>query len=190
MVPLVELWLPIVLATVFVFVASAVLHMLLPYHRNDVRKMEAEDEVLAAIRGTGTEPGAYAVPHVTEMEEMKDPAFVEKRSAGVVAVVTVAPGGPPQLGKELAQWFVYCLVVSVFAAYVAGRAVGPGPVEYLEVFRFSGATAFAGYALALWQESIWWKRPWGTTLKNTVDGVVYALLTAGAFGWLWPGGTL
>lgn len=189
MVPLVELWLPILLSGVLVFVASAILHMLLPYHRSDVAKMEVEDAVLAEIRRAGVPPGEYGLPHAT-MEDMKSPEYVEKRSAGVVAFVTVFSGGPPSMGKELAQWFVYCLVVSVFAAYLTGRALGAGPVDYLEVFRFAGTVAFAGYALALWQESIWWKRPWSTTLKNTFDGLVYALLTAGVFGWLWPGGTM
>jgi len=31
-----------------------------------------------------------------------------------------------------------------------------------------------------------YKRNWGTTLKSVFDGLVYALFTAGAFGWLWP----
>ena len=57
---------------------------------------------------------------------------------------------------------------------------------YLRVFRFAGATAFIGYAVALWQMSIWYRRAWSTTIKATVDGLIYALLTAGTFGWLWP----
>jgi hypothetical protein len=80
---------------------------------------------------------------------------------------------------------VYCILVSVFAAYLTGRAVGPG-TEYLEVFRFAGTTAFAGYSLALLQNSIWWRKNWGTTLRSMLDGLIYGLLTAGVFGWLWP----
>jgi hypothetical protein len=49
-----------------------------------------------------------------------------------------------------------------------------------------GATAFIGHAAALWQMSIWYHRAWTTTIKSTVDGLIYALLTAGVFGWLWP----
>jgi hypothetical protein len=89
------------------------------------------------------------------------------------------------MGLSLTLWFLYCIVMGVFAAYVSGRALGPG-AHYLSVFRFAGCTAFAGYALALWQNSIWYKRAWTTTLKSTFDGLVYALLTAGTFGWLWP----
>ena len=43
-----------------------------------------------------------------------------------------------------------------------------------------------GYALAQGQESIWHSRSWGTTLRNTLDGLIYGLLTAGTFGWMWP----
>ena len=100
-------------------------------------------------------------------------------------VVTVLPAGPMSMGRNLGLWFAYCLVVSVFAAYIASRALPP-EAPYLEVFRFAGATAFIGYALALWQMSIWYRRSWLTTIKATVDGFIYALLTAGVFGWLWP----
>jgi len=95
------------------------------------------------------------------------------------------PSGGISMGRNLILWFVYCVVVSVFAAYIAGRALPQGTV-YLNVFRFAGATAFIGYAAALWQMSIWYHRAWTTTIKSTVDGLIYALLTAGTFGWLWP----
>jgi hypothetical protein len=68
---------------------------------------------------------------------------------------------------------------------IAGRAL-PAGARYLAVFRFAGATAFYGYALALWQNTIWYKKNWMTTLKSNADGLIYALLTAGFFGWLWP----
>ena len=89
------------------------------------------------------------------------------------------------MGRNLILWFLYSVVVSLFAAYLAGRALSPG-ASYRTVFRFAGATAFIGYAAALWQMSIWYRRAWATTIKATADGLIYALLTAGAFGWLWP----
>jgi hypothetical protein len=99
--------------------------------------------------------------------------------------MTVLPNGPIAMGRSLALWFAYSIIVGIFAAYITSRAVGPG-AEYLSVFRFSGCTAFVGYSLALLQNSIWYKRNWGTTLKSVFDGLVYAAFTAGAFGWLWP----
>jgi uncharacterized membrane protein len=185
MVPLASLWLPILLSAILAFVASFVLHMLLPLHRNDLRKVPREDDLLDALRRLDVPPGDYAAPHATGPEAMKDPAFVDRMKKGPLVLMTVSPGQAPSMSRELGLWFVYCLVVSVFAAYLAGRAVGPG-TEYLEVFRFAGTSAFLGYSLALVQHSIWYRRNWGTTLKSMFDGLVYALLTAGVFGWLWP----
>jgi len=56
----------------------------------------------------------------------------------------------------------------------------------VQVFRLAGTVAFIGYALALWQMSIWYRRQWRTTIVSTIDGLIYAGLTAGTFGWLWP----
>ena len=116
---------------------------------------------------------------------MNTPAFAEKMKAGPVMVFTVMPSGPMSMSRNLVLWFIYSAVVGFFAAYVAGRAL-PAGAEYLRVFRFVGVIAFVGYSLALWQMSIWYRRAWSTTVKATVDGLVYALLTAGTFGWLWP----
>jgi hypothetical protein len=185
MVPISELWLPMALSAVFVFIASSIANTVLPHHKGDFGRLPNEADVAEAMRKAGVTPGEYVMPYCTSMSDMKDPAFVEKMTKGPVAMMTVMKNGPPAMGGQLVQWFVYCLVVSLFAAYIAGRALGPG-AHYLAVFRFAGATAFAAYTLALWQNSIWYKRAWSTTLKHTADGLVYALLTAGTFGWLWP----
>jgi hypothetical protein len=119
---------------------------------------------------------------------MKSEEFQEKWKKGPVWFITVLPAGAPLgMGSQLAQWFGYSLIVGVFAAYVTGRALGPG-AEYLSVFRFAGCTAFLGYSLAHMQRSIWYRQAWSTTLKNMFDGLVYGLLTAGSFAWLWPDG--
>jgi len=185
MVPVMSLWIPIVLSAVIVFVASSIIHMVLPYHRGDLRKVPKEDEVMEALRKFSIPPGDYGMPLAGSMAGMKDPEFLKRMNAGPVIFMTVVPSGPPTMGSTLVLWFFYSVVVSVFAAYIAGRALGPG-ARYLEVFRFAGCTAFTAYSLALLQHSIWYRRNWGTTLKSMFDGLVYGLLTAGIFGWLWP----
>ncbi len=72
-------------------------------------------------------------------------------------VMTVIPNGPPAWARNSVLWFLYSLVVGIFAAYVAGRAL-PRRATISQVFRFAGATAFIGYSLALWQMSIWYRR--------------------------------
>lgn len=185
MVPLASLWLPILVSAAFVFVASSIVHMVLPYHRSDFRKLPAEDAVMEALRKFDIPPGDYLVPCAGAPREMKDPAFVEKLAKGPIAVMTVMPAGRRSMTVPLVLWFVYCVVISVFAGYIAGRALGVG-AHYRAVFRFAGCTAFVGYSLALWQQTIWFSRNWTTTLKGTIDGLLYGLLTAGTFGWLWP----
>lgn len=185
MTGLLALWLPILLSAVIVFAVSSAIHMVSPWHKNDYPKLPNEDQVLDALRPFAIPPGDYMAPRPTSMEDMRSPAFMEKRKRGPVVVMTVMPNGPVTMTEALIQWFVYALVVSALAAYVAGRALAPG-AEYLSVFRFVGTVAFVGYAVALWQMSIWYRRAWNITIKATIDGLIYALLTAGAFGWLWP----
>jgi hypothetical protein len=183
MVSMLSLWLPIVLSAVLVFVASSVIHMVLGYHASDFDRVPAEDDVMAALRGIP--PGEYAMPKASSMKEMGDAAFVEKSRQGPVALLSVGPSGPPAIGANLAQWFAYSIVVGAFVAYLTGRTLGPG-ADYLAVFRVAGTSAFLAYVVALWQSPIWYLRKWSTTLKNSFDGLIYALLTAGVFGWLWP----
>jgi hypothetical protein len=185
MVPLTALLVPIVLAAVLVFVASSIIHMFTPLHRNDLRRLANENAVMEALRPLTIPPGDYVVPHIGSSANMKNPEVVAKLKRGPILFMTVLPNGVPAMGSSLVQWFLYCVLVSVFAAYVAGRALGPG-AEYLAVFRFTSTVAFAGYALALLQNSIWWHRNWRATLIGQFDGLVFALLTGGVFGWLWP----
>ncbi len=184
MVSLSALWLPIVLSAVIVFVASSIMYMLLPYHRSDYRKLPEEDKLLAALRAAGLTRGLYHFPFCTH-KEMKSPAAIEKFKQGPVGMLTVFPSGPPVMPKFLGMWFVFCLIIGFFVAYLTGRTVAPG-APYLAVFRVAGTAAFLAYGLGHLSNGIWKGQPWGMTLKEVIDGLVYGLLTAGTFGWLWP----
>jgi hypothetical protein len=173
------------LSSVVVFILSSIIHMALPWHKGDYRRVPDEDRFRDAIGPMAIPPGDYMVPRASSMKEMRSPGFVEKMSKGPVLMLTVMPNGPASMASSLVLWFLYSAVVGLFAAYIAGRAL-PAGAPYLSVFRFAGATAFLGYSAALWQMSIWYRRPWSTTIKTTVDGLIYALFTAGVFGWLWP----
>lgn len=179
------LWLPILLSSVLVFVVSSIIHMALPWHKNDYAKVPDEEKVMDALRPFTIPSGDYMMPRAFSSQEIRSPEFAEKLKKGPVMILTVLPNGPMSMGTNLVLWFLYSAVVGLLAAYVAGRALASS-ATYLDVFRFVGTTAFIGYAVALWQMSIWYKRAWTTTIKATVDGLIYALLTAGVFGWLWP----
>ena len=185
MVALSTLWLPILLSAVIVFVASSIIHVVLPWHKNDYPQVPSQDKVMEALRPFGIPPGDYMLPRASDHKEMHTPEFAEKLNKGPVMILTVMPNGPWTMRKSLVLWFLYSVVVSFFAAYVASHAL-PAAAPYPRVFQVAGTTAFIGYAVALWQMSIWYRRAWSTTIKGTIDGLIYALLTAGVFGWLWP----
>ena len=185
MVSLVSLWLPILLSAVAVFIVSSIIHMFLTYHRADYTDLPNEAEVMDALRPFNIPPGDYVMPRPASAKDMGTPEFIEKLKQGPVAFMTVFPNEPFNMGKQLTQWFLYSVLIGVFAAYLASRTLDAG-AEYLTVFRVTGTVAFAGYGLALLQGSIWYGRKWGATLRSAFDALVYALFTAGMFGWLWP----
>jgi hypothetical protein len=173
------------LSSIIVFIVSSVIHMATPWHKEDYPKVPNEDKVMDALRPFDIPPGDYMMPRPSSMQDMRSAEFAAKRSKGPVMVFTVMPAGPVSMGTSLVLWFLYSVVVGFFAAYLASRALPVG-TAYPTVFRFTSVGAFMGYALALWQMSIWYRRSWGTTIRTTIDGLIYALLTGGVFGWLWP----
>ncbi|MFA7228542.1 MAG: hypothetical protein WC061_05855 [Melioribacteraceae bacterium] len=185
MTELTALWLPILLSAVVVFIISSIIHMVTPWHKSDYKKIPDEAKVLDALRPFNVPPGDYMAPMASSMDDMKSAEFADRIKKGPVVILTVRPNAMWNMGSTLGFWFLYSLVVGFFAAYVAGRALPEG-AHYLQVFRFIGATSFMGYSFALWQHSIWYGRSLSTTIKSTIDGLIYALFTAGVFGWLWP----
>ena len=179
-----SLWLPLLLSSVIVFIASSVIHMAPLWHKNDYPKLSEESRLMDAVRPLGIPPGDYMIPRPSPAE-MRTPEFAERIKRGPVLIMTVMPNAVPSMSRNLVLWFVYVVAVGFFSAYVAGRTLPPG-TDYLRVFQLVGATAFIGYSMALWQMSIWYNRAWRMTIKATVDGLIYAVLTAGTFGWLWP----
>ncbi len=185
MVSLTALWLPIVLSAVAVFIASSVIHMVFKYHNSEYRQLPDEDAVLDAMRSAKVSPGFYAFPYAADMKEMGTPEMMNKYKAGPMGTANINPNGPPAMGKQLALWFAYSILVGIFSAYLASRTLDSG-THYLQVFRVVGCSSFMAYSLAHFSDAVWKMKPWGMTLKHVFDGLVYGLLTAGIFGWLWP----
>jgi len=182
---LVALWVPILLSAVLVFVASSLIWNVLGAHKWHVRGVPDEADARQALGRQGLSPGQYAIPYSPDPAAMKDPAFMEKLEKGPVALLIVRRSGRPQMGRFLGAWFAYLLAVSAFVALVTGQAL-PAGAPYMAVFRVAGSVALAAYSFGQIPFAIWWGRPWKSALKEFADGIVYAILTAGSFGWLWP----
>ncbi len=184
MVHLVDLWLPILLAAVAVFVVSSVIHMALPIHKGDYQRMPGEEAVMAAMRAQGLSSGEYMFPSCSSMAEMNSPELVAKRKLGPVGFLTV-PSGGFAMGKSLLQWFLFSVLISAVVAYLAGLAL-PRGAAFSAVFRFVGTATMLGYAFGNFTNSIWKGVAWSTSFKFLFDGVIYGLATGAVFGWLWP----
>jgi hypothetical protein len=185
MTELAALWLPILLAAVFVHLLSAVIHMGPFWHRNDFPKVPDEEKTRAVLAPLAIPPGEYMLPRCNSAADMRSPDFIQKMTEGPVMMLTVRPNGMPGMGPMMALWFLQLLVIALFAGYIASHALAPG-AHYLDVFRYVGSAAFMALALGLPVNSIWYSRQWSTTFKLMLDGLIYSLVMAGVFGWLWP----
>ena len=184
-VSLVQLWLPILLSAVFVFVASSLIHMVVKWHASDYNALSNEKEVRAAIRKGSPAPGQYVLPHCADMKQMGQPGMLAKYAEGPVAFLSVNPNGPPAMGGALVKWLLYTVLVAFMAAYLASRTLAPG-THYLQVFRVVGTVSFLTYGFGSIQLAIWMGKPWRSAAKDLADALIYGLLSAGVFGWLWP----
>lgn len=185
MVTIVSLWLPILLSAVAVYIASSLVHMVMPWHKSDYRGLPDEDRALEGLRQLQLPDGNYHAPHAVSASNTKDPAFQQKLQQGPLVFLSIRRGGNMNLGPMLAQWFGYTLVIAVLAAYLCSRTLAAG-ADYLSVFRVAGFATFLAFAGAQPIESVWFFRNWSTSLKNIFDGLIYAVLAGGVFGWLWP----
>jgi hypothetical protein len=185
MVGLSDLWLPILVSAVLVFLVSAIIHMVLKYHNKDYTPLPNEEAVRAAIRAGNPGPAQYVIPYCSDMKDMEKPEMKQKYAEGPVAVINLMRPGRPNMGKYLSQWFLFLLVVSLFIGYIASHSLARD-ATYRQVFRIVGAVGFLVYGLGQFPASIWMGKPWRIAFKDMVDGLVYGLVMAGTFGWLWP----
>ncbi|MAB79366.1 MAG: hypothetical protein CMJ89_08430 [Planctomycetes bacterium] len=186
MVALSDLWLPVLLSTVFVFIASSVLHMCLPIHVSDYAKLPAEDDLMQAMRDKGITRGSFVFPFPPSMKEMGSPEMLEKYGKGPVGFMTILPNGPPNMGKSLSLWFLYTAIVSFFVGYLGSFTLAGG-ATFSEVFRFTATVSILPYCVSNIVDSVWKGQSWSVMFKFIFDGFIYSMVTAAAFGWLWPG---
>ena len=175
------LWLPILAGAIATFIAGAVIWMAMPWHKTDFDRTTDEEGVRAALRGLA--PGQYSVPYAVSQKDMANAEMIAKYRDGPVGFITIVPNGEPAMGGKLLLNFAYNLIVAIIAAYFVSRTLSAG-ADYLAVFRVAGAVGFVAYGMAYFQESIWFGRPWSTTVKSLVDALIYGALLGGVFGWL------
>ena len=184
MVTIISLWLPILLSAIVVWILSALVWMVLPHHKSDYKAFPDEDATRKALLPQNLKPGLYNIPNLKDWNEAKKPEVAKRFTDGPNGFFTVVPNGFPSMGKNMVFSLLYYLVVGIMVAYIASRTLSPA-AHYLAVFRVVGTTAWLAYGFGMIPEAIWFGRPWSSVVKNLLDALLYALFTAGIFGWLW-----
>ena len=185
MVSLDQLWMPIIAAALAVFVMSSLIHMVFKWHNSEYRKLPNEEEARAALRSSAASPGTYFIPHMSHHKEMQDPEVVKRFVDGPVAMITMRRAGAPTIGPALGQWFVLNLGVAAVAGYLACHAV-PAGASFLAVARYTSLVTFLAYAGGAISGGIWMGKPWSSVMKEVLDALLFGLVSACAFGLLWP----
>ena len=182
-VELSALWLPILLSTVAVFIVSSLIWAVIQYHNSDWKRLPDEESVRTTLKGAS--PGQYAIPYAADNAARADEAWQAKYREGPAAMITVVPHGEPAMGKQLVQWFAWCLLISIFVGYIAGTTL-PAGSEYLKVFQITSTTAILAYGGGAGMNMIWFGATGSKTVKDLLDALIYGLVTGGIFGSLWP----
>ncbi|MBX3119233.1 MAG: hypothetical protein KF784_09220 [Fimbriimonadaceae bacterium] len=177
-----ELWMPILVSSVIVFITSAITHMVIPLHKKDFERLPDEDKIMGAVEGIPAT--TYMFPYC-DHATMKDPEVVEKMNKGPIGILTVFPG-PVNMGRNLGLTFLFYVVVGILIAFLGWNGLPAGTAHtFMDVFRFCGVAAFLAHGLG-WMPMIIWYGGNKMFMPYLVDGIIYAAVTGGVFGWLWP----
>lgn len=183
MVSLAQLWLPILLAAVACHLVGFLVWVVLPHHRSDYSPLPDEAAARNLFKGK-LAPGQYIMPWSTH-KEWGSPELIAKRNEGPNAFIVVLPNGMGSMAQQQVKNVLFHALVSTFIAYVGIHAL-PSGADYLKVFQVCGTAAVLAYGFNWGHAAIWFGRPWKVAMKDMLDGIAMALITAGIFGWLWP----
>ncbi len=186
-VSLVDLWLPIVLSAVAVWIAAALSWMVMPHHKGDYKKLENEDGVMAAMKQLKIPPGVYFFPHMAGCTKEMDEAGKAKFKEGPHGLLQIWPPDMfGKMGRSMVLSFVFYVIVGVLISLQAVATLHRGE-DWHQVFHMTALAGIMSYCLASIPHAIWFGTPLRTVFACLVDGIVFGLITAGIFVWLWPG---
>lgn len=175
-----ELWLPIVIGGFLVHVASFLAWVVLPHHKPEWRKLDAEDDLIDLIDSKNIPTGQYIFPFAmgpeAETEEHK------QKAAKCRGMLVLWPH-VPSMGVNISLTLAYFLAVTFVIGYLASLALAPG-AKAMDVFQVAFTAAFLTHVAGGLQQVIWFRRK---VLMEVLDGLAYSIITGLAFALMWPG---
>lgn len=178
-----DLWLPILLAGVATHVASTLAWMVLPHHKPEWKKLPAEDELLGLLDAHQSPAGQYMFRFCEDSAQMNSDEFKRKLQGGCKGML-VLWDTPLNMGKAIGLTVAYFLLAAFLIGYIASIAFAPGETDKLDIFALVFTAGVLCHALGPYPAAFWFRQK---TAMTVVDGLVFALITAGIFTLLWPG---
>ena len=181
---LLGLWLPTVLSSVVVFIASFIAWTISPHHKPDWKRISNEDDFLEKVRSATIAPGQYIFPCCEDWSELKDPDKKARYEAGPHGILNLWPAAP-NMPRNMFLTYLFFLVTGVFVGYITSLALDPG-AAFVDVFQVAGTAGILAYCFAFMPNAIWFGKPLRAVVMDILDGLAYGLLTGIVFGWFWP----
>ncbi|HZW07400.1 MAG TPA: hypothetical protein VFF65_09765 [Phycisphaerales bacterium] len=186
---LTNLWLPIVVSGAVVWIASAVAWMAVGHHKKDRDPVPGgrEQELMDAITRMSIPPGNYGFPDFCQhdklprkerMAAMK--ALYDRRPMGLLRV-----WGEMNMGVNMLLTFVFYLVTSAVIGYLAWATLPQG-APFAKVFQVIATAGILAYCFASFPGDLWFQKKRRAMAMDWIDGIVFGLITAAVFAWLWP----
>ena len=180
-----SLILPVLLSAALAWIAAALIWTVLPWHKKDFAPLPDEAGTLANLAAQDLAAGQYMFPYADTPAAMKEERVSKAFEEGTAGFITVLPRGIPNMGRNMALSAILNVLVASLVACVACLTLAPG-ADYMTVFRVTAVATWLAYGTGTVYDAIWFGRPWSGVFKGFGDALIYALLTGGAFGWLWP----
>ena len=177
---LLDLWLPILLCGIALFIASFVSWVILPHHFGDYKKLDDEDGMMEKVRSMNLPAGNYMFPQAESKQAMSSPEYAEKYKQGPRGTLNVYD--MPNMGVNLGKTLLFFLLTSAVIGYVTQQAC-PNGSEFMKVFRVAGTIGILVHASSGMLNGIWFRT---RLIMQFVDGIVYGLILGLIFAALWP----
>lgn len=183
---LLHIVLAVLVAAVFVFISSSLVHMVFKWHSSDYKRLPDEQALRSALRTSAVEPGQYMTPFCADMKDMQSPEMQAQWKQGPVAVLYVMRNGVPNMGPTLGKWFALNVVVAALVAHVIYVSMGIAVIDVHRLFHVAALTSFLAYAVGSVTSGIWKAQSTSSVIKDLLDALIYGAVSGAAFAWLWP----
>ena len=179
------LWIPIIVSAFAVLGTSCVVRVFIAQCLQNEKTLPEEDVTIEHLQKSGTGPGFYVFPGThRRSSNAAEESRQQRIESGPWGTMNIR-ARQPNIGRTLLQSLTFCLVTSVFIAYLGTLALNPGD-GFLRVFQVTGTAGILAYAFGGVPNAIWFGLDVRSTLIDVAGGIVYGLITGIAFGILWP----